>query len=195
MQVLCEKAEQSLILQITVNPTINLKPFCTISTWSMSYSISCSEEFPVYLRTKSCLISKCLSSPSPGPTCGQSPVKPQPLNYLNIFSRIVGGRQVAKGSYPWQVSLRKPSLAGLWAASRLVSQNPALLIRAPALRSASPAASRGRARAPPSWLSAAGFRGRCAQKSHRHCWLSPKVRNAIPNFQSLRQKPHFKFII
>ena len=32
MQVLCEKAEQLLILQITVNPTINLKPFCTIST-------------------------------------------------------------------------------------------------------------------------------------------------------------------
>ncbi|KAM9768904.1 ovochymase-2 [Dama dama] len=41
------------------------------------------------------------------PTCGQSPVKPQPLNYLNIFSRIVGGRQVAKGSYPWQVSLKR----------------------------------------------------------------------------------------
>lgn len=104
MQVLCEKAEQLLILQITVNPTSNLKPFCTISTCSMSSSISCSEEFPVYLRTKSYLISKFLSLPSPVSTCGQSPVKSQPLNYLNIFSRIVGGRQVAKGSYPWQVS-------------------------------------------------------------------------------------------
>ncbi|KAK7803559.1 hypothetical protein U0070_023787, partial [Myodes glareolus] len=39
--------------------------------------------------------------------CGQSLVKPQHQNYFNLFSRIVGGSQVEKGSFPWQVSLKQ----------------------------------------------------------------------------------------
>ncbi|XP_019488911.1 PREDICTED: ovochymase-2 [Hipposideros armiger] len=42
---------------------------------------------------------------SEAPTCGQSRVKARPWN--DIFSRIVGGNQVEKGSYPWQVSLKR----------------------------------------------------------------------------------------
>ncbi|XP_033620058.1 ovochymase-2 [Fukomys damarensis] len=50
--------------------------------------------------------SAILSLPK-APNCGQNVPKSQPWNYLSIFSRIVGGNQVEKGSYPWQVSLKK----------------------------------------------------------------------------------------
>ncbi|KAM4846178.1 ovochymase-2 [Thomomys bottae] len=50
--------------------------------------------------------STSLSLPK-APNCGQSLDKTDPWNYYNLFSRIVGGSQVEKGSYPWQVSLKQ----------------------------------------------------------------------------------------
>ncbi|XP_057363298.1 ovochymase-2 isoform X2 [Manis pentadactyla] len=50
--------------------------------------------------------SATLSLPK-APTCGRSLVKAQPWSYFNLLSRIVGGSQVEKGSYPWQLSLKR----------------------------------------------------------------------------------------
>ncbi|KAK2501329.1 hypothetical protein MC885_016510 [Smutsia gigantea] len=50
--------------------------------------------------------SATLSLPK-APTCGWSLVKARPWSYFNLFSRIAGGSQVEKGSYSWQVSLKR----------------------------------------------------------------------------------------
>uniref|UniRef100_A0A8C8VQI5 Ovochymase 2 (gene/pseudogene) n=1 Tax=Pelusios castaneus TaxID=367368 RepID=A0A8C8VQI5_9SAUR len=39
--------------------------------------------------------------------CGQKPHEMKPWNNFNLFTRIVGGNQVKRGSHPWQVSLKR----------------------------------------------------------------------------------------
>ncbi|NXK99513.1 OVCH2 protein, partial [Mesembrinibis cayennensis] len=44
---------------------------------------------------------------STDPKCGQKVQETKPWSYLNLFTRIVGGNQVKRGSHPWQVSLKR----------------------------------------------------------------------------------------
>lgn len=55
------KIEQSFVVQITVNPTINRKPFCNLFSQSISYSFFLAQKFPISLSLRSYLITKFLS--------------------------------------------------------------------------------------------------------------------------------------
>ncbi|NWI11820.1 OVCH2 protein, partial [Crypturellus soui] len=48
-----------------------------------------------------------LSFYSSDPKCGQRFHETKPWSYFNLFTRIVGGNQVQRGSHPWQVSLKR----------------------------------------------------------------------------------------
>ncbi|XP_013813325.1 ovochymase-2 [Apteryx mantelli] len=55
-------------------------------------------------------ITEFLAVPSPlqkDPKCGQKFHETKPWSYFNLFTRIVGGNQVKRGSHPWQVSLKR----------------------------------------------------------------------------------------
>ncbi|NXA37643.1 OVCH2 protein, partial [Eudromia elegans] len=48
-----------------------------------------------------------LSFYSSDPKCGQKFHETKPWSYFNLFTRIVGGNQVQRGSHPWQISLKR----------------------------------------------------------------------------------------
>ncbi|XP_068801291.1 ovochymase-2 isoform X2 [Struthio camelus] len=64
----------------------------------------------LFLLTGIVCITEFLATPSPlqkDPKCGQKFHETKLRSYFNLFTRIVGGNQVKRGSHPWQVSLKR----------------------------------------------------------------------------------------
>uniref|UniRef100_A0A8C4JPN8 Ovochymase 2 (gene/pseudogene) n=1 Tax=Dromaius novaehollandiae TaxID=8790 RepID=A0A8C4JPN8_DRONO len=72
-------------------------------------SIACSKL--LFLLTGIVCITEIILSLFPfyssDPKCGQKFHETKPWSYFNLFTRIVGGNQVKRGSHPWQVSLKR----------------------------------------------------------------------------------------
>lgn len=142
----------------------------------------------------SSVLNFCLSF-FPAPTCGRSLVKAQPWSYFNLLSRIVGGSQVEKGSYPWQVTLRTFSSGGLGTASGLdlsethAAPRPIAFCLAHCHRAHECA----RIQVPYDVHQRSPRKGVLrTREGPMHYWLAPTTGNANLNFQPLRQKSHLK---